>query len=310
MAQGFNMELRAQQEWSWLVAMDLFLGGLGGGLFLLYQMLNLPPFIALVAVALVLLGGMVLLLELGHPLRAWRAIFRPRTSWISRGVLAVSIFIVTASIHIAPAFTNSTWRLWAGENMGAKFISFLAGLCALFITLYPGFVLAASRSIPFWNTPMLPVLFFTQSLMGASGIVLLTSLFRSFDGLRQVESLAMLLMVLNLVITFIYLLAMARSSVSAKESVRLLNQSSLGWTFRIVVIGIGMVLPLALVVWFDFAAAAAGAFMLCGGLLFRYCVLKAGVYAPSALVGMDMSKLNRTDDELAREYTNMAARRG
>ena len=31
---GFNMELRSQREWSWLLAIDLFLGGLGGGVVL------------------------------------------------------------------------------------------------------------------------------------------------------------------------------------------------------------------------------------------------------------------------------------
>ncbi len=41
----------------------------------------------------------------------------------------------------------------------------------------------------------------------------------------------------------------------------------------------------------------------------RYCMLKAGVYVPSALVGLDMSKLKRTDSDLAKEYAEMAARR-
>ena len=43
------MELRPQQEWSWLVAIDLFLGGMGGGLFLLYWTFDLPTYLALVS---------------------------------------------------------------------------------------------------------------------------------------------------------------------------------------------------------------------------------------------------------------------
>jgi hypothetical protein len=51
--------------------------------------------------------------------------------------------------------------------------------------------------------------------------------------------------------------------------------------------------------------------MLVGSLLFRYCVLKVGVYVPPALVqeGMDFSRLNRTGTDLEREYAGMAAQR-
>ena len=51
--------------------------------------------------------------------------------------------------------------------------------------------------------------------------------------------------------------------------------------------------------------------MLAGAVLFRYCVLKVGVYVPPALVqaGMDFSRLNRTGTDLEREYAGMAAHR-
>ncbi|MEK6562380.1 MAG: hypothetical protein AABZ59_04290, partial [Candidatus Binatota bacterium] len=74
MAHEFNTELTAQEEWGWLLALDLFFGGLGGGLFLLFLIFNLPPTIAVLSLGLVVLGGLVLLAELGHPLRAWRAL--------------------------------------------------------------------------------------------------------------------------------------------------------------------------------------------------------------------------------------------
>lgn len=305
MANGFKMELRSQQEWSWLLAIDLFLGGLGGGLFLLFLAFRLPPFIGLVSLGLVILGGIVLLLELGHPLRAWRAIARPQTSWISRGVLFVSVFILSAGLYIAPALVANSG---SGENLGAPWLGYLASLCALFITLYPGFVLSASRSIPFWDTALLPVLFFTHSVMGASGIILLSSRFRFFDGLRQIETLAITLMLVNIVLISIYLLAKARAGAAARESVRLLNRASLGWTFRIGVLLVGLVVPLLMVAGVPSTAPLAGVLILAGGLLFRYCMLKAGVYVPSALVGLDMSKLNRTDSDLAKEYSEMAAR--
>lgn len=304
MANLFNTELRVQQEWSWQLALDLFLSGLGGGLFLIYQAIDLPPVFAVVSIALVIAGGIVLLSELGHPLRAWRAIFRPRTSWISRGVLLVSIFVVTACIHIAPTITNGSWRIWGGDGMGAKVISVAAALSALGITLYPAFVLSASRSIPFWDTPLLPLLFLSQSLMGACGVWLVVS---AFEGASDAQSLTIAIILLNVAMLAGYLVLIRRSGAPARESVRLLVQTRLRWLFWIGVVGAGMLLPL--IVLGLQSSAIAGALILTGGLLFRYCMLKAGVYLPLPLAGVDLTKLNRTTDELAREYAGWTAGR-
>ncbi|MBI2816376.1 MAG: polysulfide reductase NrfD [Acidobacteria bacterium] len=311
MANLFNTELRAQQEWSWQLALDLFLGGLGGGLFLLYQTIDLPPVFALVSIGLVIAGAVVLLTELGHPLRAWRAIFKARSSWISRGVLLVSVFVVTACIHIAPTITNSSWRIWGGDDMGAKVISVAAALSALGITLYPGFVISASRSIPFWDTPMLPAIFFTQSMMGGCGILLLASAFDGGQGMPQAASLTIATIFLNLAMIAGYLLLMRRTGAPARESVRLLLQTRLRGLFWLGAVGAGMVLPLVLLSVQSAVGTAtvAGALLLSGGLLFRYCMLKAGVYLPLPLAGIDLSKLNRTTDQLAREYSGWTARR-
>jgi len=60
MVNSFTVELRGQQEWAWLVAIDLFFGGLGGGLFLLFHNLKLSPAIGLLSLGLVTVGGLVL----------------------------------------------------------------------------------------------------------------------------------------------------------------------------------------------------------------------------------------------------------
>ncbi|MDP6358458.1 MAG: dimethyl sulfoxide reductase anchor subunit [Planctomycetota bacterium] len=307
MVQRFNTELSRQQEWSWLLAIWLFMGGSGSGLFLLYLFLDLPHAFGLLALATVLLGGTVLLIELGNPLRVWRTVYRPGTSWLSRGVLFVSLFLISGILSVAPAINEASW-LPASGGGAATGLKWIAGLCALMITLYPGFFLSANRAIPFWNTPLLPVLFFGFALLGGSGLVLLFSGLLE-TGLSAIMTLAAILIVVNLILVLVYLLAMGRSNAPARESVRLLNGLSLGWAFWIGVIAVGMVLPLIVALSLQSAAPAAGAAILFGGLLFRYCVLKAGVFVPPALVagGQDFSKLNRNSDDLEREYAGMAA---
>src|SRR3989337_3517248 len=158
MAHEFNMKLTPQEEWSWLLAVDLFLGGMGGGLFLLFLIFNLSPSIAVLSLGLVALGAVVLMVELGRPLRAWRALLKPFSSWISRGVIFVSLFLIFGALYVAPAFEFFSWLPWGDDPTARKTIGAIAGAAALLVTLYPGFVLAASPSIPFWNSPLLPVL--------------------------------------------------------------------------------------------------------------------------------------------------------
>jgi len=308
MVQGFNAELKCQREWGWLLSVWLFLSGSGCGLFLLFKILDLPIFFALLALGSIVLGGAVLLLELGSPLRAWRGASQIRTSWLSRGVVFVCFFVLTGFLSVAPALVP--WLPWEGASLTGGALGWIAALCALMIVLYPGFFLAKNRSIPFWNTAWLPAVLVGYAATGASAMILLGSAFLR-DGLHPFDSLAAVLILVNGILVCVYLLAMHRAGGPAKESVRLLNSAPLSWTFRLGVILVGMLLPLLLVLWVPSAVVLAGGCMLAGGLLFRYCVLKVGVYVPPALVqeGMDFSRLNRTGTDLEREYAGMAAHR-
>lgn len=284
MTHEFNMGLNSQEEWAWLVAIDLFLGGSGGGLFLLYMFFDLSPSAALFSLALVILGAVVLLSELGHPLRAWRAIARPSTSWISRGVIFVTLFVVIGFLSIAPSFSALSGLLWNPASLGGRILAVIAGISAFMVILYPGFVLAASPAIPFWNSPLLPVLFLSQALLGASGIALLFSPLGLYDAaLPALSSLAELLIVINLVLVAIHLLTLRGSGLPGREAVKLLNHGILGLTFGGGVLLLGMALPLMIGLWFPSWVVVVGVFILIGTLLYRYCILKAGVYVPFPL---------------------------
>ena len=308
MAQGFNAEFKCQREWGLLLSIWLFLSGAGCGLFVLFKLLDLPIFFALLGLGSIVLGGAVLLLELGTPTRAWGGVSRVRTSWLSRGVVFVCFFVLTGFLSVAPALVPGL--LWEGASLTGGTLGWIAALCALMIVLYPGFFLAKNRSIPFWNTAWLPAVPVGYAATGASAMILLGSAFLS-NGLRPFDTLAAVLMVVTLLLVCVYLLAMHRAGGPARESVRLLNAPPLSWTFRFGVMLVGLVLPLVLVLWAPKAMVLAGLCMLAGSLLFRYCVLKVGVYVPPALVqeGMDFSRLNRTGTDMERECAGMAAKR-
>jgi formate-dependent nitrite reductase membrane component NrfD len=307
---GFNMDLRAQQEWSWLLTIWLFLGGSGSGLFLLFLAFGLPPFYGAVSLALILLGGIDLLLELGSPLRAWRTVFRASTSWLSRGACCVSLFIVSAALSIGPRLEIFSSLTPFRDSLAVQVLGWFAGLCAVVIILYPAFFFrSTSRAVPFWNTPLLLLFFVSYAVLGGAGVMLLLTPYASVPS--QVETLAVALIVINAAMVAIHLVDMRRTGGSAAESVRLLNRAPLSWLFWIGVVLIGMVLPLIEILLFRSTLALAGAFILIGGFLFRYCLLKAGVYVPISVVpaGVDMSRLNRTSSAFEREYAGMITQR-
>ncbi|MGC2775868.1 MAG: DmsC/YnfH family molybdoenzyme membrane anchor subunit [Bradyrhizobium sp.] len=300
MIDRFILQLHEQHEWAWLLAVYLFLGSLGGALYLLVWIFALPATLALMSIALVALGALTLLFKLGNPLRAWRAMFRPGTSWISRGVFSVSSFLVFACLAAAPDLMGSPFLFWTPG--AGKALEAIAALCALATAIYPGFVVASARAIPFWRTPILPLLFFTYSLMAAAGIVLVATAFTTSPA-AGIELLASGLVAVNLLLLALYLGLTHGMGGAARESVRRLSEPPLHAVFWIGVVLVGLLVPL-LLVWFRSGPAFAGICLLLGGLLLRYCVLKAGVYDVPALApaGVDFSKLNRTSGDFEREY--------
>jgi len=311
MAQRFNAQLRRQQEWGWLLSTWLFLSGTGSCLFLVYEVFGLPVVFARLSLGIIILGGIVLLLELGAPGRAWRGVSKLSTSWLSRGALSVSIFVASSALYLAPAFPAFSFLSWGEASAVAKVLEWIAILSALMITLYPGIFLSQNRSIPFWNTPWLVLAMVINAWLGANAVVLLGAGLLK-EGSTVFGSLAWV-MLANIVVTGLYLWLMERAGGAARESVRLLTREEVSRAFWVGVVLVGMIVPLALVVGMKSATVLTGLCLLVGGFLFRYCVLKVGVYVPSTVVqeGVDFSKLNRTSNALLeKEYAAMAANVG
>ncbi|MCL4745414.1 MAG: polysulfide reductase NrfD [Burkholderiaceae bacterium] len=301
MGPEFNAEMRCQSEWGWLLAFWLFLSGTAGALFLLYQVMGLPGSIGNLAIGLMLLGGGVLLLEQGSPSRFWRAVTGIRTSWLSRGTVFVVTFVLFGTLSLALKRVPA----WPANDAFANALGWIASLSALMVVLYPGLFLSNHRSVPFWRTPMLPIVLAISGIAGASAVILvaLPWLDRGLDSYRI---LAVGSNVAAVSAFCVYLVSMARRNGAASEAVRLLNRPPLAWFLWGGVFFIGSIVPVTLLLAKPEASSQfAGACMLVGCLLLRYCVLKAGVLVPAALAqkGFELLNLNRTNlDDLAREY--------
>ncbi len=284
MQREFTLELRTQESWSWLVAIDLFLSGIGAGLYLISQIAGFALGSAL-GIALVVIGSLILTRELARPQQMWRSFSRAATAWMSRGAIVVFLFIALGVLDLAPNVLNGL--PWAtGTALG-----YVAAFLAVIIVLYPGFLFASSPAIPFWNTPLLPLLFGIYALLGgvaALFIMLSAPGANVLPGIDTLPALGLWVLLAAAILTLIHLVVMLKGGVASQEAVRLLTRGRLAVPFLLGVAGAGLIIPAALLIAVYLGGASlalpflaiSGILILAGSFLMRYCILRAGVYGP------------------------------
>jgi len=286
----FLIGVRPQREWGWLVITYLFLGGAGAGLYLVSLYLD-HAWAGMLGLGVLILGTVLLLFDLGRPDRFWRAFLRPQSSWISRGCLFITLLILFGALQLAPQVLGLSLLRWESGALSATIVKTLGATLAILVMIYTGFVLSPSPAIPFWNSAFFPIIFFAYSLLAGIDFLILASPWLpgpSLD-LGFLERLQSYLALLCLLLVLSHFSVMSSSAVAARESVRLLTRGRWAGLFLGGVIGAGLVLPLLVawpVAWRSevqtvFALTVFLALLrLLGDYLFRFLVIRAGLYDP------------------------------
>ncbi|MCX7945412.1 MAG: dimethyl sulfoxide reductase anchor subunit [Hydrogenophilus sp.] len=147
--------------------------GAGQGLFLvvfgvaLYESVPRSLLLTTGVVTMLLLaaGLFASFFHLGHPERAWRAVTRWRTSWLSREVIALPLFGVAVLL-----WTVHGW--WQGTP--SPTLGWVAALLAMVLYVCTGMIYAAIKILREWSHPMTVFNFIIIGL--ASGAVLAAAL--------------------------------------------------------------------------------------------------------------------------------------
>jgi DMSO reductase iron-sulfur subunit len=106
------------------------------------------------------IGVLASLLHLGSPLRAYRALFHLRTSWLSREILSVGLFgvgwaVFCGLLYSLPTFTSLLWGIYG--------LAALAGLALIYCMAR----VYRLSSLPAWNNRMTSATFYlTAGLLG------------------------------------------------------------------------------------------------------------------------------------------------
>jgi formate-dependent nitrite reductase membrane component NrfD len=228
------------------------------------------------------LGGGLHLLYLGKPLRFWRMALSSgwKTSWISRGIIFVSLFLILGLIHMV--LIGSATRFTA--------LLAAADIFAFLTVIYGGFAMNYVNGIPLWNTALLPILYVVSGLWGGAEVTLGIAL--SSGGIAvgvAIEEWIRILLIGYLLLIPVYLMSVRYTSSTGQISVRYMLQSTWSPLFWIGVVILGMAIPLTAVITSFLTGLAAGSvpFLyaailsgLIGDLAMRYLILKCGLYSP------------------------------
>jgi formate-dependent nitrite reductase membrane component NrfD len=259
-----------------LIAAAFFCGGIAGGLYLTSLYFNnlWGMFIGwLFALGM----GLFDLSHLGNKSIAWRMALRPGSSWISRGFLLVILFVGSAAIQMA-------LTLWAPESAATLFFKVVAGITALGVATYSGFVLSYVNCIKIWNSTIMPVLFIVAGFTGGSAILLVISSATNSSQFVVIKMFAISVLLLYTVIIALHLWISTYNGPTSRNSVKVIVQNSLAAIFWTIVVFIGIAVPLAIMPLADSGSlwllVPNIVFVLSGNMTLRYAILRAGMYRP------------------------------
>ena len=271
--------------------MALFLGGIGAGQFVISTWLIDSVTSALVGLIVVGVGKTAAhLVYLGQPKRFYRLFLRPLTSWISRGLIFMIVFVLFGAAYLAPDI-GFDWVPWTSDSSFGEILWLGAILSAALVMVYDGFVLASCKSITSWNTALMPPLFFTYAIAGGVAMTFLTMTITGGEILNQttLTELDAILLSTLLALVVIYIVNMASSSSTAREALRRLTATRLAISFIGLAMVAGLLVPLTLTYFHELGIegavasallAASSILELAGDLSVRHSILRAGLHAP------------------------------
>ena len=283
----------APPHWGWLIALYFFVGGLAGGSYFIASLIDLfgrredRPLAHLgyfIAFPCIALGGLLLMIDLGRPLRFWHMLiesntYRPMLKYwspMSIGSWAVMIFGLFAFLSFLAALAEDGRIPWpelrrlrapAGPGIVATVIGGLAGF---YVAGYTGVLLAVTNR-PIWSdTPLLGMLFVVSAASTSAALIILLA-YRfgratpAVEDLHRMDDWVLVMEVLVLIAVLVSLGPVLTAWLN------------LWGVLLLITIALGMIAPL-LLSWRgrgprDATMRTAAALVLAGGFLLRIVIV-------------------------------------
>jgi formate-dependent nitrite reductase membrane component NrfD len=299
-----------------LVAIYLFLGGMGAGAFLMaaaveltgmrYEQKYCPTAMVGAGISgpLILIGTVLLIFDLGAGLREpWRILnmFTNFESIMTWGIWILSLFLPIAFLyglleimHVYPGVL--TWarkRLrWLPETLDYRGIKrrvcIVGSVLAVGTAIYTGVLLSVVNAVPLWNTPILPALFLVSAISTGMGLTFdlaatlaVPELHRRYNHMPLIHMIFIGAEIALLALLLIQALAQGGEAAASARLI-LIGRGSVA--FWVLVVGFGMVYPFMVHVY-AFARKThgyisgilSGVGIVIAGLFVRYLIVAAAI---------------------------------
>ena len=290
-----------QKEWierrGMLVWIAEVFTSLGAGLYLVSLFMNNWWGMVVSWVIIMFLKVPIHILYFGQPLRFFRTLppFSDawKRSWFARGILFTVLFSTFSFVHMVirnPYFDFAPY-LGAAEAPLYWVFVVLASIFALGTGIYSGFIMNKCKTVPFWNTGILPLVFLLAGIADGFGMIIGIGLAGGQVDIAFAETCSRITLVINAFIIGVYLISVNFASDVASLSVRQLVVGRSAAIFWLGVIGFGIIVPLGISVSGIFTGIEASSMMLItaiichtiGAFALKYCLLKAGIHQPILL---------------------------
>lgn len=305
-----------EHYWGWLVAIYLFLGGMGAGAFLIAALVELtgkryeheysPTALVGAGISgpLILVGTVLLIFDLGAGLREpWRILnmFTNLNSIMTWGIWILSLFLPIAFLYgiLEVMHVHPQVLAWARKRLRflpetvpyrriKRVVCSVGIVLAVGTALYTGVLLSVVEAIPLWATPVVPALFLVSAVSTGMGLCIdLAATLVVPDVQQRFKNLPLvhiLLVALEVALLGLLLVTALNKGGEAAESARLILTGPGSVAFWVLVVGCGMVYPLVFHVH-AFArhrhgylsGILSGVGLVMAGLFVRYLIVTAAV---------------------------------
>lgn len=236
------------------------------------------------------------LLYLGRPLRFWRTMppFSGawRTSWIARGVVFSVLFSMFGFAQLVTSYFLIQSDILPGQLHNIVYVidiilKVIAGIFVILTGIYCGFMMSYCKSVPFWNTGLLPIVILNAGIADGLALMMAIGLFTSGVDFHTIEYASRLVLGINAILLGTYLLNASYESATAELSVKELLVGQVALIFWLGIVIFGIVIPLVISFASMFTGAATEPLLIAGiichtagAFALKYCILKVGIYKP------------------------------
>jgi len=266
----------AEHHWGWLIAIYLFLGGMGAGAFIMAAFMELtgqrykqkycPTSLVGAGVSgpLILIGTALLVFDLGAGLyEPWRIVnmFVNFSSVMTWGIWILTLFLPACFLYGALEVMHVHPGILAWLRKRLRFlpetlpyrrikrvVCSVGVVLAIGTALYTGVLLSVVRAVPLWNSPILPILFLVSAISTGMGLsfdlaatLAIPEIHRHFKLMPLVH---MVLIGLETALLALLLVLALNQGGEAAESARLILVGRSSIIFWVLVVGFGLLFPL------------------------------------------------------------------